>query len=296
MLTAEARYAMARRQTGGRLRAVLFLVASLGVAGLAVAMVFRVVRSYQAELIEATAPEETIQVVRTKHKLFPGVTIVAEDLEPVVLPPDYIPDSVLRQPEEAIGRVPRESILAKEFIRQERLADPTAGLGLNAIIPRGMRALSINISEGSAVSGFLNPGNYVDVVVTLQPLDGKPSETFTMMQAVTVLAVNNRLGDSANPDAGPGRPSVTLAVTPEQAEKLTHAFNQTRMVLTLRNDIDVTNVNTNGAIAEELLGGANGEKRINIKEWRERTRQQQDGSLIIIRGTNQQTSPVPAGQ
>ncbi len=286
---------MARRQTGGRLRAVLFLVASLGVAGLAVAMVFHVVRSYQAELITVSQPEETIQVVRTKMKLYPGETIVLEDLEPVVLPPDYVPDSVLRQPEQAIGRVPRESILQKEFIREERLADPTAGLGLNAIIPRGMRALSINISEGSAVSGFLNPGNYVDVVVTLQPIESKPSETFTMMQAVTVLAVNNRLGDAASGDA-PGRPSVTLAVTPEQAEKLTHAFNQTRMVLTLRNDIDVTNVSTNGAIAEELLGGANGEKRINIKEWRARTRQQQDGSLIIIRGTTQQTSPVPAGQ
>ncbi len=296
MLTAEARYAMARRQTGGRLRAVLFLVASLGVAGLAVAMVFRVVRSYQAELITVSQPEETIQVVRTKHKLYPGGTIVLEDLELVVLPPDYVPDSVLRQPEQAIGRVPRESILQTEFIREERLADPRSGIGMTAIVPRGMRALSINISEGSAVSGFLNPGNYVDVIVTVQPIDGKPSETFTMMQAVTILAVNNRLGETADGEAGPGRPSVTLAVTPDQAEKLTHAFNQTRMVLTLRNDIDVTNVNTNGAIAEEPLGGANGEKRINIKEWRARTRQQQDGSLIIIRGTTQQTSPVPAGQ
>ena len=296
MLTAEARYAMARRQTGGRLRAVLFLVASLGVAGLAVAMVFNVVRSYQDELVKVSEPEETVQVIVAKIKLYPGVTIVLEDLEHIILPPDYVPDSVLRQAEQAIGRVPRERILQREFIREERLADPTAGVGLNAIIPRGMRALSINIAEGSAVSGFLNPGNYVDVVVTPPALDGKPSQTFTMMQAVTVLAVNTRLGETTDSETGPGRPSVTLAVTPEQAEKLTHAFTQTRMILTLRNDIDVTNVIVNGAVASDLLGGENGEKRIMIKDWRERTRQQQDGSLIIIRGTNQTTSPVPAGQ
>ena len=287
---------MARRQTGGRLRAVLFLVASLGVAGLAVAMVFNVVRSYQDELVKVSEPEETVQVIVAKIKLYPGVTIVLEDLEHIILPPDYVPDSVLRQAEQAIGRVPRERILQREFIREERLADPTAGVGLNAIIPRGMRALSINIAEGSAVSGFLNPGNYVDVVVTPPALDGKPSQTFTMMQAVTVLAVNTRLGETTDSETGPGRPSVTLAVTPEQAEKLTHAFTQTRMILTLRNDIDVTNVIVNGAVASDLLGGENGEKRIMIKDWRERTRQQQDGSLIIIRGTNQTTSPVPAGQ
>lgn len=287
---------MARRQTGGRARAIIFLLASLAVAGIAVAVVYSVIQSYRAELVTVSKPEETVQVIVAKNKLFPGMTIVQEDLETITLPPDYVPDSVLRNAAEAIGRVPRERILQREFIRTERLADPTAGVGLNAIIPRGMRALSINISEGSAVSGFLNPGNYVDVIVTVQPIDGKPSETFTMMQAVTVLAVNARLGETVNANAPAGRPSVTLAVTPEQAEKLTHAFNQTKMVLTLRNDIDVTNVQTNGAVAQELLGGADGEKRIMIKEWRERTRAQEDGSLIIIRGTTQQTSTVPAGQ
>jgi pilus assembly protein CpaB len=286
---------MARRQTGGRFRAVVFLAASLCVAGVAVLVVFRVIHSYEAELVDASAPEEMVQLVVAAVDLYPGRTIVAADLKPMTLPPDYVPDPVLRQTEQAVGRVPRERILANEFVREERLADPAAGLGLNAIIPKGMRALSINISNGSAVSGFLNPGNYVDVVVTLRATDTAPAETHTMMQAVTILAVNTRLGDE-EVEHDNVKPSVTLAVTPDQAERLTHAFEQAEITLTLRNDIDVTNVATNGAISKKLLGGDSDEKRIMIPEWKERAKQNSDGSLIIIKGPEVQRERVSPSQ
>ncbi len=287
---------MARRNTGGRLRAVVFLLASLAVAGVAVLGIWQVVRSYQAQLVQETQPVETVQVMVAAQDLYPGRTIIAEHLKPFTVPPDYVPDAVLRQAEHSVGRVPREKILLNEFIREERLADPAAGVGLNAIIPRGMRALSINISSGSAVSGFLNPGNYVDVIVTLKPSGGKPAQTFTMMQAMTILAVNTRLGDVQSTEASrssSNRPSVTLAVTPEQAEKLTHAHDQAVLTLALRNDIDVTNVVTNGAVVGQLLGGQNGEKRLTIPEWNvTRGGSKSDGSLIIIKGARQQTEKV----
>jgi pilus assembly protein CpaB len=287
---------MARRNTGGRLRAVVFLLASLGVAGVAVIGIWQVVKSYQAQLVERTKPVETVSVMVAAHDLFPGRTIVLEDLKPFTLPPDYVPDAVLRQADQSVGRVPRERILLNEFIRDERLADPAAGVGLNAIIPRGMRALSINISSGSAVSGFLNPGNYVDVIVTLKKSADEPAQTFTMMQAMTVLAVNTRLGDVQTTESSRSsqeKPSVTLAVTPEQAEKLTHAHDQATVTLTLRNDIDVTNVLTNGAVVGELLGGENGDKRLSIQEWHQtRSSGGSDGSLIIIKGSTQKTEDV----
>jgi Flp pilus assembly protein CpaB len=67
-----------------------------------------------------------------------------------------------------------------------------------------MRALSIDISDGSAVSGFLNPGNYVDVIVTIEGDDTREAETVTLLQAVTVLAVNNRMGNSSESIEGRG--------------------------------------------------------------------------------------------
>lgn len=282
---------MARRNTGGRIRALLFLVISAAAAAIAVVVIYFVISSYQRELVNVSKPDELIGVMVAKQDIWQGKTIQVEDLTMIELPQDYVPESVLRSQEQAVGRVPRERILANEFIREERLADPEAGVGLNAIIPRGMRALSINISDGSAVSGFLNPGNYVDVLVTIDGDQTREAETRTLLQAVTVLAVNNRMGNSVE-NVERSRPSVTVAVTPDQAEKLTHAVAQGEVTLTLRNDIDVTHVETHGALASSLLGGATDNKRITVKEWTARTRASADGTLIIIQGKESQTEKV----
>jgi pilus assembly protein CpaB len=219
--------------------------------------------------------------------MWQGKTIEETDLTMTELPPEYIPEEVLKTPEQAVGRVPRERILVHEFIRNERLADPAAGVGLNAIIPRGMRAMSININDGSAVSGFLNPGNYVDVLVTIEGEDDKPAETVTLLQAVTVLAVNNRLGDvDGELTEAAGKPSVTLAVTPDLAEKLTHAVAQGEVTLTLRNDIDVTQVETHGTLVSELLGSDEQGARITVREWAQRNADQTstNNTIMLIQG------------
>ena len=288
---------MSRRQTGGRLRAALFLLVSLAAAFVAAAVIWSVITSYQKELVDATREEETVQVIVAAHDLAQGRTITAEDLAPIELPPDYVPSAVLRDAAEAVGRVPRERILVREFIREERLADPEAGVGLNAIIPRGMRAISVNINGGSAVSGFLNPGNYVDVLVTVIGTDGRETETNTLLQAITVLAVNARMGVGGTTGEAAERvkPSVTLAVTPEQAEKLTHAVAEGNVTLTLRNDIDVTHEDTHGAMSKDLLGGDDGNREvITIKEWNKRAqvKGRSDGTLTIIKGNKEQKEKV----
>jgi pilus assembly protein CpaB len=279
-----------RRNTGGRLRALLFLFLSFGAAAVASVVIYLVIHGYQQDLQAAQAPDETTTVMVAARDMWQGITIEAGDLAMIELPPEYVPESVLRQPEQAVGRVPRERILAQEFIREERLADPEAGIGLNAIIPRGMRAISINISDGSAVSGFLNPGNYVDVLVTIEGDEAREAETNTLLQAVTVLAVNNRLGNSSSESTGDrAKSSVTVAVTPDLAEKLTHAVAQGTVTMTLRNDIDVTHVETHGAFASSLLGGKSDEKRITVKQWNERRAESADGTVTIIQGREQKT-------
>jgi len=178
------------------------------------------------------------------------------------MPFEYIPAGSFASPEEVVGRVPRERILANEFIRKERLADRSAGIGLNALISRGMRAVSINITNGSALSGFLNPGNYVDVLVTINPqVEGAgDDQTFTLLQAVYVLAVRARMvQDNMRSGAGEVRgrgsaPSVTLQVTPEQAEQLAHARQKGTITLLLRNDLDLQFTETQGATVKSLLG------------------------------------------
>jgi len=282
------------RNSGGRFKAVLFLCVSVAMALLAAGAMYNVINNMNAELIEASVAEEVQQVVVAGGDIAPAETIQETHLKLTELPPMYIPANVLREPDQAINRVPRERILEGEFIREERLADPQSGLGMTAIVPKGMRAITMNLAGGSAVSGFLNPGNHVDVIVTIsRDQSGAPPETTTLLQAIEILAVNQEFGGKAQTDSrrAKSKPAVTLALTPSAAEKLTHAEKVGDVILSLRGDIDVSQRETRGATVEDLLGGETEERRINVKDWMEqRTRDgntgNRDGTTIMIRGND----------
>lgn len=290
---------MAKSSSGGRLKALAFLMVSMFAALLAAVVIFAVIRNFQNQLREARKPPELKEIIIAKRTLWPGMTIVPEYLEMKQYPPRFIPDEAIQVAESAIGRVPLERILVGEFIRNERLANREAGSGLNAIVPKGMRAISLDISGGSAVAGFLNPGNYVDILVTITDGD-RILNTVVLLEAVTVLAVNDRLGNAErltkaeqkkNKDKSRRRskPSVTIAVTPEQAEKVIYAQEQGRITLTLRNDIDVTAVDTHAPMKKEVLIGTGGEDgdRIDLKMFNER--RSSDGTTILIKGDRKET-------
>ena len=245
---------MTSRRTGGRARAIIFLALSFIAAISATLVLFVFIKVMQTRLADAADPGELVSVVVAKDVLYPGETLTDEVLELKQVPPDFLPEGVFKDLALVVGRVPRDRILVGEYVRPERLANEDAGVGLNALVHRGMRAVQINITDGSAVAGFLNTGNYVDVLVTIKH-DAGQQETITLLQAVYVLAVNDRIGDSKSQESDRRmRPSVTLAVTPEQAEKLTHAYVQGVVTLTLRNDVDVTRAETHGATANKLIG------------------------------------------
>lgn len=281
---------MARRRTGGRTRAAVFLLLSLAAAVVFTFVVYSLIQRYQEQLDAAQQQAETRPVVQAAMDLHQGQTLTEEHLKTIEVPPNYVAESTFMYPEDVIGRVPRERILEGEFLREERLADPESGVGLNAIIPRGMRAISINITDGSAVSGFLNPGNYVDVLVTIEGTNGD-EKTVTLIQACYTLAVDDRMGGDYGTRRNEGnvRPSVTLAVTPEQAEKLAHAHIKGDVTLTLRNDIDVTQVETHGATASRLIGNPN-QAPISVRDVRSPSSKPEDQAtpreldLQIIRG------------
>jgi pilus assembly protein CpaB len=296
---------MAQRQTGGRSRALVFLVVSGTAAFLAVAVLYRIILGYQRDLEDAQRPPETLKVVVAMAGLNQGITITPEMLNVAEIEPAFVPDNVFHDVNDVIGRVPAERIIQGEYIRMERLADPNAGIGLNAIIPRGQRAISIGLANGKAVSGFLNPGNYVDILLTIQSEKLDDKRTVTMLQAVKVLAVNSRL--SQDEDEGKGRDgaqhgaSVMIALTPEDAEKITHASNAGVITLTLRNDVDVTKQITQGAHVSKLLGKE--EEQVKFTNVQSKVKKRPtiapaakpaDTTLTIIKGSTETTTKIKA--
>lgn len=271
-----------KKETSGGMssgvRAILLLGFAVIAGIVATFIIWRMFQSYQHRIAEAQRPEDTQYVIVAYADLFQGVTITEEDLYAIEIPPKYLylnggeESGLFSSPEHVVGRVPRERILANEFLREDRLADPQEGIGLNAIIPRGMRALSVNIAGGNALSNFLQPGNYVDVLVTIKPEGGGKSETHTLLEAVYVLAVGRVMtreeieleeraektakgkGKKKKKKEVRGKPSVTMALTPQQAEQVAHAFHEGSITLTLRNDIDVAVTDLEFVTVDDLFG------------------------------------------
>lgn len=285
-------------------RMLVFLALALGTGVVLVVVLYQLITGYQTRIEEARRPEDTVMVIVASKELYPGVTVAEEDLYAVEIPPRYLPDGVFLSPDHVVGRIPRERILANEFVRADRLADPESGVGLNAVIPRGMRAISVEVAGGAALAGFLNPGNYVDVIVTIRPdesVEGNEdtkkaeAETKTFMQAVFVLGVNNRMqredAEASKQKRGKVTPSVTLLVSAEQAEAVAHYDELGELTLTLRNDQDVeeTALQTAGVNVEDLRAILAGPEKVErervIKKGPAKVVAPKNDTLIIIKGT-----------
>jgi len=256
---------MARQQTGGRNKAVFFLVGSLMVAGLITVMIYQVIQRLQTAAEEARKErDDLVTVVIAQRDLYMGLPIAPEDVATQrVLPASISQDYVFAEPGEIIGRTPKERVLEGEILRVERLARADAGIGLNAIITPGRRAMTIETDTESGMAGLLQPGNYVDVIVTIRPDDASTMSakwvTETILQTVKVLAVGNRLGATASDDGKKKkarvRPSVTLELTLEESEKLALASSRGDLHLVMRSDIDIVQQQTDGPLTSNSLVG-----------------------------------------
>ena len=214
---------------------------------------FQLTRSYKARIDQARMPVAAISVIVAARDLHQGLAITQDDLFEIDIAPKYIPRGVLTSASHALGRMPRERILANEFLRTERLADVQRGAGLNAIIPRGMRAISVNVAHAQGGAGFVSPEDYVDVLLTMTDPHTEASTTTLVMEAVYVLAVDEWSAGATADDFHEGemldrvrqlrlQPSVTFAVTPVQAEHLAYAARQGQLQVMMRNGLDATGV------------------------------------------------------
>ena len=187
---------MARQQTGGRFKATLFMGGAVVVAALTAFLMYEVINRANKRAEQAGQIDKQTVVVATRD-LYMGIPISGEDVETR----EILPDKVQAEfgydlLEDVIHKTPRERIYKGEVVRFERLADETEGKGLNAIIERGKRAMTIQTDAQSSLSGMLAPGNHVDVIVTIRPDDrsmGASWVTDTILEDVKVLAVGDSL-------------------------------------------------------------------------------------------------------
>lgn len=150
------------------------------------------------------------------------------------------PREAVTNEDEALYQVARTNFLRGDLLRRSQLAGKVSGGLFAYTIPPGKRAVAVPAPEGPSMYTMLRTGDRVDVIGTFQ---GKVATA--IVTDAQVLAVDNRIGEvsldhrsqsaprvaasatstkgkteQAPPEGTQPKPSIVLAVTPKEAEKL----------------------------------------------------------------------------
>ena len=166
-----------------------------------------------------------------------GSRVEEHDVRIARFPASGLPPGAYTKRSQVMGRGVIIPISKGEFILPSKLAPENAGAGLPALIPPGMRAVSVRVNEVVSVAGFVGPGTRVDVLLTGTPNGSSESQTTTVLQNVAVIASGQRLERNAAGEAQT-TPVITLLASPEDAERLTLASAEGKIQLVLRNPLD----------------------------------------------------------
>mgnify|MGYP001422084433 CR=1 FL=1 len=221
----------------------------------------------------------TVDVLVAKADLRLGDAVKASDFRWQAWPTEaanptdgYITKTV--QPNamaELDGSIARAAFLAGEPIKPKKLIKANEGGVMAAILPAGMRAISVKIDEYSAVAGFIMPNDRVDVIKTGKDRgrDGRKEEhtVETILHNVRVLAIGQEIETKDGKKFVTGK-SATLELTPVQSERLAVEGASGDLSLTLRSLAE--SLRANGQMPEEAMPAkqeTSGVKMLRYGTW-----------------------------
>jgi pilus assembly protein CpaB len=231
------------------LKKVLPLTAAL-VMGLIAARL--VVQMSHKKTADAQVAPQTVKVVSAAHDVAPGDALNGDAMTVSEVGADSAPANSFSDPGELGGRVALSTITKGQTIVESLLAPKGTASGLQAVIPPGMRAVTIDINEVSGVAGFVTPGSRVDL---LEPIHDDQANQFVsrcLVQNVLVSAVGTRPLTSVLDTSAAH--SVTLIVTPKQAQLIDLAAMNGHARLVLRSANDNTREDIPPLSMDDVLG------------------------------------------
>jgi pilus assembly protein CpaB len=198
--------------------------------------------------------EPGVDVIVAADDVQVGARIEERDVRVAKFPASGLPTGFYGKRSQVLGRGVIIPISKGEFILPTKLAPENAGAGLPALIPPGMRAVSVRVNEVVSNAGFVGPGTRVDVLLTGTPNGSSESQTTTVLQNVAVIAAGHNLERNAAGEAQ-NTPVITLLASPEDAERLTLASSEGHIQLSLRNPLDTHQDPVEAANAKGLYKG-----------------------------------------
>lgn len=211
----------------------------------------------QTEAPPAPVKPRTVSVLVAARPLVVGTTIAPEDLEWQEWPEGSVRrdqgivmavieterGDIMRQFSEVVLRVP---MVRGEPMVDDKVIRPGGGSLLALVLAPGMRSVTIPVDAIGSGGGLVQPGDRIDLLLTsdlgdenagrIDPLTGRARPrlfTETVMQDIKVISADRRLAPSAAPETPPPG-TLTLEVTPEQAERIITAGRMGRFGAVVR--------------------------------------------------------------
>jgi pilus assembly protein CpaB len=233
------------------------------VLGLVAAIVAqRVVVPQQGQ--SAGPQADLAEVLVAGRDIDPGTKLTAADFKIIKIEKAAVNIAAYGDSGMLAGRVNRIQLVQGQPVVERMLAPVGTAGGLQGVIPDGFRAMTIQIDEFTGVAGFVSPGARVDLLARVPELESQGSVARTIVQNLEILAVGSFLTmpaeapkDPAAPDQQQARPparSVTLLVTPADAERIDLAASTGQARLVLRSATDTEVASLKGATLDDLRG------------------------------------------
>jgi pilus assembly protein CpaB len=223
----------------------LVLIVGIALAGAAVMMARNYFQTYEAELArqrtvtQPAIPTSTVYVAVASLRY--GERLLPDNVRAVEWPVAAIPEgsftdtAALFPNDNAKPRVVLRAMEKDEAIMAIKVTEPGADAGITSQLERGMRAFAIKVDVASGVSGFLRPGDRVDVYWTgsfRDQVEGSSGDITRLIEpGVQLIAIDQSAGSDM--DGTTIARTVTVAALPEQVAALAQAQSTGRLSLSL---------------------------------------------------------------
>lgn len=210
---------------------------------------------------KTTVPKVEYATVYVAAKTMPArYKITSADIKQVQVAKELLNPSSITELEDITGKLTMDRIIAGEQIINERLADEE-GVLLSYSLPKGTRAVSMNVNEQINVASLMRPGDYVDVIASFEKEEEDngqikkvyPRVTKTVLKNVKVLALSQDMTLSV--DKLQELPvTVTLEIKEENVAEFVFASEFSVLRLALRPIGDDTVVEKEGITRVDVSG------------------------------------------
>ena len=271
----------------------LVLLIGMGLAGFAVYMAKDYISAYQAQLAQERAARsqmvETVDVFVANRALRYGEKIRKKDVRIVKWPVNAIPPGSFQSGKKLFpnGEEKLRTVLRAmeegEAIMAVKVTAPGEEAGVSSRLGKGMRAFAIRVDVASGVSGFLRPGDRVDIYWTGQSFspEGPARGELTKLieSGVRLLAVD-QIADAERSNPTIAR-TVTVEATPLQVAALAQAQATGKLSLALVGINDNSEVSESVEVDRRDLLGIEERQIVEVEQPKVCTIRTRRGSEII---------------